>query len=381
MKAYNVSFSLGDGLRPGSIADANDDAQFGELATLGELTRVAWSHDVQVMIEGPGHVPMQLIKINMEKELQECFEARLYAGATDDRHCTWLRSHHLGHRGRDDRLVWLCHVVLRHTKEHLGLPDREDVKEGVMAYKIAAHAADLAKGHPGAQARDNAISQARFEFRWEDQFNLALDPETAKSYHDETLPADGAKVAHFCSMCGPRFCSMQIRKSCGTTQSARGWMKAAQLSPVCRRRPKSSSAPAPAFIAKLALAVVGKGTLQLACAGLSTLTLATFSILIAGLPADSQPPSVESITASDLRSDVYFLASDEMGGRATFTIHNQIASRYLAHRFERLSLDGAGEDDSYFQDFDLVQSDLSEPNRFRDSQAGFIRSNRRQTQR
>ena len=211
MKAYNVSFSLGDGLRPGSIADANDDAQFGELATLGELTRVAWSHDVQVMIEGPGHVPMQLIKINMEKELQECFEAPFYTLGpltTDiapgyDHITSAIGAAMIGWYG----CAMLCYVT---PKEHLGLPDREDVKEGVMAYKIAAHAADLAKGHPGAQARDNAISQARFEFRWEDQFKLALDPETAKSYHDETLPADGAKVAHFCSMCGPRFCSMQI---------------------------------------------------------------------------------------------------------------------------------------------------------------------------
>ncbi len=211
MKAYNVSFSLGDGLRPGSIADANDDAQFGELKTLGELTRVAWNHDVQVMIEGPGHVPMQLIKINMEKELQECFEAPFYTLGpltTDiapgyDHITSAIGAAMIGWYG----CAMLCYVT---PKEHLGLPDREDVKEGVMAYKIAAHAADLAKGHPGAQARDNAISQARFEFRWEDQFNLALDPETAKSYHDETLPADGAKVAHFCSMCGPRFCSMQI---------------------------------------------------------------------------------------------------------------------------------------------------------------------------
>ena len=211
MKAYNVSFSLGDGLRPGSIADANDAAQFGELKTLGELTRVAWSHDVQVMIEGPGHVPMQLIKINMEKELQECFEAPFYTLGpltTDiapgyDHITSAIGAAMIGWYG----CAMLCYVT---PKEHLGLPDRDDVKEGVMAYKIAAHAADLAKGHPGAQARDNAISQARFEFRWEDQFNLALDPETAKSYHDETLPADGAKVAHFCSMCGPRFCSMQI---------------------------------------------------------------------------------------------------------------------------------------------------------------------------
>ena len=211
MKAYNVSFSLGDGLRPGSIADANDAAQFGELKTLGELTRIAWSHDVQVMIEGPGHVPMQLIKVNMEKELQECFEAPFYTLGpltTDiapgyDHITSAIGAAMIGWYG----CAMLCYVT---PKEHLGLPDREDVKQGVMAYKIAAHAADLAKGHPGAQARDNAISQARFEFRWEDQFNLALDPQTARSYHDETLPADGAKVAHFCSMCGPRFCSMQI---------------------------------------------------------------------------------------------------------------------------------------------------------------------------
>ncbi len=211
MKAYDIAFSLGDGLRPGSIADANDDAQFAELHTLGELTRVAWQHDVQVMIEGPGHIPMQLIKENMDKELSECFEAPFYTLGpltTDiapgyDHITSAIGAAMIGWFG----CSMLCYVT---PKEHLGLPSREDVRAGVIAYKIAAHAADLAKGHPGAQFRDNALSQARFEFRWKDQFNLSLDPETARDFHDETLPAAGAKTAHFCSMCGPKFCSMQL---------------------------------------------------------------------------------------------------------------------------------------------------------------------------
>lgn len=211
MKAYDVAFSLGDGLRPGSIADANDDAQFAELKTLGELTKIAWKHDVQVMIEGPGHVPMQMIKENMERELIECHEAPFYTLGpltTDiapgyDHITSAIGAAMIGWYG----CAMLCYVT---PKEHLGLPNKKDVKDGVIAYKIAAHAADLAKGHPGAQARDNALSQARFEFRWEDQFNLSLDPDTAKEFHDQTLPSDGAKVAHFCSMCGPQFCSMKI---------------------------------------------------------------------------------------------------------------------------------------------------------------------------
>jgi phosphomethylpyrimidine synthase len=211
MKAYDVSFSLGDGLRPGSIADANDAAQFGELETLGELTKIAWKHDIQVMIEGPGHVPMHLIKENMDKQLECCAEAPFYTLGpltTDiapgyDHITSAIGAAMIGWFGT----AMLCYVT---PKEHLGLPDKKDVKDGVIAYKIAAHAADLAKGHPGAQFRDNSLSKARFEFRWEDQFNLSLDPETARSYHDETLPADGAKVAHFCSMCGPHFCSMKI---------------------------------------------------------------------------------------------------------------------------------------------------------------------------
>jgi len=211
MKAYDVSFSLGDGLRPGAIADANDEAQFGELTTLGELTKIAWTHDVQTMIEGPGHVPMHMIKINMEKQLEDCMEAPFYTLGpltTDiapgyDHITSGIGAAMIGWFG----CAMLCYVT---PKEHLGLPNRDDVKTGVITYKIAAHAADLAKGHPGAQARDNALSKARFEFRWEDQFNLSLDPETAKSFHDETLPAEGAKVAHFCSMCGPKFCSMKI---------------------------------------------------------------------------------------------------------------------------------------------------------------------------
>ncbi|HHH48101.1 MAG TPA: phosphomethylpyrimidine synthase ThiC [Gammaproteobacteria bacterium] len=211
MKAYDVSFSLGDGLRPGSLADANDAAQFGELETLGELTRIAWAHDVQVMIEGPGHVPMQMIKENMDKELQDCFEAPFYTLGplvTDiapgyDHITSGIGAAQIGWYG----CAMLCYVT---PKEHLGLPNKEDVREGIITYKLAAHAADLAKGLPGAQLRDNALSKARFEFRWEDQFNLGLDPERAREYHDETLPKDSAKVAHFCSMCGPNFCSMKI---------------------------------------------------------------------------------------------------------------------------------------------------------------------------
>ena len=211
MKAYDVAFSLGDGLRPGCIADANDEAQFGELETLGELTKIAWKHDIQTMIEGPGHVPMHLIKENMEKQLQYCDEAPFYTLGpltTDiapgyDHITSAIGAAMIGWYGT----AMLCYVT---PKEHLGLPNKKDVKDGVITYKLAAHAADLAKGHPGAQYRDNALSKARFEFRWEDQFNLSLDPDTAREYHDETLPADGAKVAHFCSMCGPKFCSMKI---------------------------------------------------------------------------------------------------------------------------------------------------------------------------
>jgi phosphomethylpyrimidine synthase len=211
MKAYDVSFSLGDGLRPGSVADANDAAQFGELTTLGELTQVAWKHDVQVMIEGPGHVPMHLIKANMDKQLALCHEAPFYTLGpltTDiapgyDHITSAIGAAMIGWFGT----AMLCYVT---PKEHLGLPNRKDVKDGIIAYKIAAHAADLAKGHPGAQIRDNALSKARFEFRWDDQFNLGLDPDTAREFHDETLPKEAHKLAHFCSMCGPKFCSMKI---------------------------------------------------------------------------------------------------------------------------------------------------------------------------
>ena len=211
MKAYDVAFSLGDGLRPGSIADANDEAQFAELETLGELARIAWQHDVQVMIEGPGHVPMQRIRENMEKELSECREAPFYTLGplvTDvapgyDHITSGIGAAMIGWYGT----AMLCYVT---PKEHLGLPNKDDVKTGIVTYKIAAHAADLAKGHPAAQLRDNALSKARFEFRWEDQFNLSLDPDTARHFHDETLPKEGHKLAHFCSMCGPKFCSMKI---------------------------------------------------------------------------------------------------------------------------------------------------------------------------
>ena len=220
MGAYDVSFSLGDGLRPGSIADANDAAQFAELETLGELTRVAWKRDVQVMIEGPGHVPMQLIKENMEKELESCAEAPFYTLGpltTDiapgyDHITSAIGAAMIGWYGT----AMLCYVT---PKEHLGLPDKDDVKDGIIAYKIAAHAADLAKGHPAAQLRDNALSKARFEFRWEDQFNLSLDPDKAREFHDETLPKEAHKAAHFCSMCGPNFCSMKI------TQDVRDYAK------------------------------------------------------------------------------------------------------------------------------------------------------------
>ncbi|MBL4673451.1 MAG: phosphomethylpyrimidine synthase ThiC [Arenicella sp.] len=211
MKAYDVSFSLGDGLRPGCLADANDAAQFGELETLGELTQIAWKHDVQVMIEGPGHVPMQMIKENMDKQLDNCFEAPFYTLGpltTDiapgyDHITSAIGAAQIGWYGT----AMLCYVT---PKEHLGLPNKQDVRDGIITYKIAAHAADLAKGHPGVQLRDNALSKARFEFRWEDQFNLGLDPEKAREFHDETLPKDSAKVAHFCSTCGPNFCSMKI---------------------------------------------------------------------------------------------------------------------------------------------------------------------------
>ncbi|KAB8043054.1 phosphomethylpyrimidine synthase ThiC [Janthinobacterium aquaticum] len=211
MKAYDVAFSLGDGLRPGSIYDANDEAQLGELKTLGELTQIAWKHDVQVMIEGPGHVPMQLIKENMDLQLEQCGEAPFYTLGpltTDiapgyDHITSGIGAAQIGWYGT----AMLCYVT---PKEHLGLPNKNDVKDGIITYKIAAHAADLAKGHPGAQIRDNALSKARFEFRWDDQFNIGLDPDKAREFHDETLPKDSAKVAHFCSMCGPHFCSMKI---------------------------------------------------------------------------------------------------------------------------------------------------------------------------
>ncbi|MEJ6799078.1 MAG: phosphomethylpyrimidine synthase ThiC [Crocinitomicaceae bacterium] len=223
MKAYDVAFSLGDGLRPGSIADANDEAQFAELETLGELTKIAWKHDVQVMIEGPGHVPMHLIKENMDKQLEECHEAPFYTLGpltTDiapgyDHITSGIGAAMIGWFG----CAMLCYVT---PKEHLGLPNKKDVKDGVITYKLAAHAADLAKGHPGAQHRDNALSKARFEFRWEDQFNLSLDPDTAREYHDETLPSDNAKVAHFCSMCGPHFCSMKISQDVRDYAKAQG---------------------------------------------------------------------------------------------------------------------------------------------------------------
>src|SRR5262249_52645438 len=211
MRAYDVSFSLGDGLRPGSIADANDEAQFAELRTLGELTKIAWKHNVQTMIEGPGHVPMHKIKANMDEQLKHCHEAPFYTLGpltTDiapgyDHITSAIGAAMIGWFGT----AMLCYVT---PKEHLGLPDRQDVKDGVIAYKIAAHAADLAKGHPTARAWDDALSRARFEFRWEDQFNLGLDPETAREYHDESLPKEAFKTAHFCSMCGPKFCSMKI---------------------------------------------------------------------------------------------------------------------------------------------------------------------------
>jgi phosphomethylpyrimidine synthase len=224
MSAYDVSFSIGDGLRPGSIADANDEAQFGELRTQGELTRRAWEFDVQVMNEGPGHVPMHLVRENMEKQLEWCDEAPFYTLGpltTDiapgyDHITSGIGAAMIGWYGT----AMLCYVT---PKEHLGLPDKHDVREGIVTYKIAAHAADLAKGHPGAQIRDNALSKARFEFRWNDQFNLSLDPDRAREFHDQTLPKDSSKVAHFCSMCGPKFCSMRI------TQDVRDYARAKGL--------------------------------------------------------------------------------------------------------------------------------------------------------
>lgn len=224
MKAYDISFSLGDGLRPGSLADANDEAQFGELHTLGELTKIAWQHDVQVMIEGPGHVPMDLIKANMDEQVKHCFEAPFYTLGpltTDiapgyDHITSGIGAAMIGWYG----CAMLCYVT---PKEHLGLPNKQDVKDGIIAYKIAAHAADVAKGFPGARQRDDMLSEARFEFRWQDQFALSLDPDTAQAYHDETLPQESAKVAHFCSMCGPKFCSMKI------SQEVREYAKAKQV--------------------------------------------------------------------------------------------------------------------------------------------------------
>ncbi|HEY7656389.1 MAG TPA: phosphomethylpyrimidine synthase ThiC [Burkholderiales bacterium] len=239
LKAYDVSFSLGDGLRPGSIYDANDEAQIAELKTLGELTDIAWKHDVQVMIEGPGHVPMQLIKENMDLQLQYCREAPFYTLGpltTDiapgyDHITSAIGAAMIGWFGT----AMLCYVT---PKEHLGLPDKEDVKDGIIAYKIAAHAADLAKGHPGAQVRDNALSKARFEFRWEDQFNLGLDPDKAREFHDETLPQEGAKLAHFCSMCGPHFCSMKITQDVREYAEKQGLAEAEALKQGLRDKAK-----------------------------------------------------------------------------------------------------------------------------------------------
>ncbi len=230
MKAYDVSFSLGDGLRPGSGADANDEAQFAELRTLGELTQIAWKHDVQTMIQGPGHVPMHMIQANMDEQLRLCHEAPFYTlgpltidiAPGYDHIASAIGAAMIGWMGT----AMLCYVT---PKEHLGLPDRDDVKQGIIAYKIAAHAADIAKGHPGARARDEALSKARFEFRWTDQFNLGLDPDTARDFHDETLPKDSSKVAHFCSMCGPKFCSMKITQDVRDYAAAKGVAEAAAL--------------------------------------------------------------------------------------------------------------------------------------------------------
>jgi len=237
MKAYDVSFSLGDGLRPGSIYDANDEAQLGELKTLGELTQIAWMHDVQVMIEGPGHVPMHLIKENMDLQLKWCHEAPFYTlgpltmdiAPGYDHITSAIGAAMIGWFGT----AMLCYVT---PKEHLGLPDKDDVKEGIITYKIAAHAADLAKGHPGAQIRDNALSKARFEFRWDDQFNLGLDPDKAREFHDETLPKESAKVAHFCSMCGPHFCSMKISQDVRDFAAKEGIDESAALSKGMERK-------------------------------------------------------------------------------------------------------------------------------------------------
>ena len=245
MKQYDVSFSLGDGLRPGSASDANDEAQFAELQTLGELTQLAWKHDVQTMIEGPGHVPMHMIQANMTEQLKHCHEAPFYTlgpltidiAPGYDHIASAIGAAMIGWFGT----AMLCYVT---PKEHLGLPDRDDVKQGIIAYKIAAHAADVAKGHPGARARDDALSQARFDFRWQDQFNLGLDPDTAQAYHDETLPKDSAKVAHFCSMCGPKFCSMKITQEVRDSPLPRAWPSRKALPQECRPRPRNSTVPA-----------------------------------------------------------------------------------------------------------------------------------------
>ncbi len=246
MAQYDVTFSLGDGLRPGCIADANDEAQFSELRTLGELTKVAWEHDVQVMVEGPGHVPMHKIKENMDLQRELCQEAPFYTLGpltTDiapgyDHITSAIGAAMIGWYGT----AMLCYVT---PKEHLGLPDRDDVKDGVITYKIAAHAADLAKGHPGAQAWDDALSDARFDFRWEDQFNLSLDPTTARDYHDETLPAGAAKTAHFCSMCGPHFCSMRISQDVRKYAAEQVSMTPSPPRSACSRNQRSSCARPP----------------------------------------------------------------------------------------------------------------------------------------
>ena len=250
MARYDITFSLGDGLRPGCLADANDEAQFGELEALGRLTKIAWKHDVQVMIEGPGHVPLHKIQENMDRQLAACFEAPFYTlgplvidiSPGYDHMASAIGAAVIGSQG----CAMLCYVT---PKEHLGLPNKEDVKQGLIAYKIAAHAADVAKGHPGAQDRDDALSKARFEFRWEDQFNLAIDPGTARDFHDATLPAPAAKNAHFCSMCGPRFCSMKITQDVrATTQQLWKWVRKRPWRRVSKRRPRNSRRAAKRFM-------------------------------------------------------------------------------------------------------------------------------------